>query len=148
MCCGIDNYLGLPLSDFTRSSGASRLKSWRTDRNPRPGSWHSVRPTPRWSRLRLCPNSAAPSQDHVPPNALYLTDAFPDAYLAKAARLVQRDAGGVFGENAALQGPHTKAFRFYNQCSQQCLAHALAPTAPRTRSPRPRPRRCSAPKQG
>ena len=61
-------------------------------------------------------------QDHVPPNAVHLTHPLPNADDSKSARLVNGDAGFVFGKYSSLKGPYFSLLGFVNQSFQQSFS--------------------------
>ena len=70
--------------------------------------------------------AAALDKHDVAPAAAVLADAFPGPDHAEPGRLVQGQAGGVFGEDAGLDGPDPGGLGGGDQCVQEPAADAAA----------------------
>ena len=70
--------------------------------------------------------AAALDEDHVTPAAMMLADPFADPHGAESGGPVQRGAGGVLREDAALDGPDPGRLGGADQGVQELAADALA----------------------
>ena len=70
--------------------------------------------------------AAALEQDDVVPDAREMAVSFPDADLAETALAVERQAGGVGGQDLRLQRPVSRRFRRGDQIRDQCGSDSLA----------------------
>src|SRR5690349_8472410 len=82
-------------------------------------------PCPNRPDLRLSWAAALDKHD-VAPAAAVLADAFPGPDHAEPGRLVQGQAGGVFGEDAGLDGPDPGGFGRADQRVQELAADAAS----------------------
>jgi len=65
-------------------------------------------------------------QDYVAPDAAKHPEPLAPANFAKAASFMQRDAGGVLGEDSGLQCPDAVLFGFVHEGRQQRAAYSQA----------------------
>ena len=85
--------------------------------------------TPRWRKFtlpgRLLLRNAMFHQEHVPPDAVQLTEAFPVADNSETTGLVEGNAGGILGEDTGLHGPVPRRARRLNESEEYERADPL-----------------------